>query len=158
MSLKKVDLNNYYDIEGKMDVDDFLDLLFEMNEEAKEKGYHSYCVTDALTEIYGSTDYEISYFTKEYGNKIKCRPNSNSEQIKIFGVVIDLDDLLLVCDQMTNHGYTPLDIVASFAIINGESNEISIINEVLSLYQDKFNYKQKKNKKYLLKKYGKNKK
>lgn len=147
MSLMGLDLTYYYDIENKLNAQEFLNLLNTMNMENESKEYYNCCITDTLSEIYNANAYEISlFFTETYGQKLAKHSNSNSEEYKLFGVTINTEDLSLVCQQMTDHGYTPLDVVANFAILKGRSTELSLICEVLTLYEDKYKAKQKNNK------------
>ncbi len=156
MALRELDLTKYYEINDKITADQFSYLLKDMEEEAKDMPYHSCCVSDVLSRIYSLPDYQIASFTKDYGEIIEDE-NNNLEDIRIFGVTMDLEHLLIVCGGNVTYGYTPLDIIANFAVQNNIATEIEIMEEAMDLYDEHFKKKKEISKQLLFRKYKKDK-
>ena len=139
MALKELDLTNYYEIKDKLITEQFSSLLKDMKEEEKEIPYHSNYISYSLSRIYKLSDYQISYFTRDYGEIVDDDSTDYSDEIRIFGLTMDLENLLIVCSENANYGDTPLDIVANFAIKNNIASEREIMEEALELYDIRFN-------------------
>ena len=155
MALKEIDLKKYYEVDDKVTTEQFSSILQDMKEETKGFPHRSSCVSYALSTVYKLRDHQISYFIRDYGEMIADEIGNYYDEIRIFGLTMNLESLLIVCSENMNYYYTPLDIIANFAIENNIADEKEIIEEALDLYEIRFNINKEIAKQTLFKIYSK---